>query len=112
MATSKTADDGLPVVRSAKRDVVVRAHLEEFGRTWDLIRPNQLIAAQLMGGDDGQIDPSYISRYFKAHVHPDQQEEFIAAALNDPSLEVEDFMDLIDRMTKAVYGDDLPSPPS
>lgn len=111
MATTKMTDDGLPIVKSTKRKVQVRAHLEEFGRTWDLIRPNQLVASKLVEGTKGDVNPEYITRFFAAHVHPDQRDDFIEAAMGDDTLEVEDFMDLMGRMSEAVYGE-LPSQPS
>lgn len=104
--------DGLPTVTGKKRKLKVRAHLDEFGRTWDLIRPNQVIVSKLAGGAENDIDVAYIVDFFKAHVHPDQRAEFIAAAEADDSLEIEDFMELMDSMTKAVYGDEIPSAPS
>lgn len=104
--------DALPTVTGKNRKLKVRAHLEEFGRTWDLIRPNQIIVAKLAGSDEGDLDVSYILDFFKAHVHPDQRDDFVAAAAADDTLEIEDFMELMDAMTKAVYGDDLPSEPS
>lgn len=109
MATAQNPDE-LPTVKGKKRNVKTRAHLEEFGRTWRLIRPNQLIASQLIDGA-GDINPSYISAYFQAHIHPEERAEFLEAAMGDDSLEIEDFMDLMNRMTEAVYGE-LPSEPS
>lgn len=111
MATSVQNPDELPTVKGKKRPIKVRAHLQEFGETWDLIRPNQIVANQLIGGAEGEINMAYVVDYFKAHVHPDQRDAFMAAAIADDSLAIEDFMDLMNRMTEAVYGQ-LPSEPS
>ena len=107
MATSASKivnPDALPTVTGKKRTVKVRATLDEFGRQWRLIRPNQLVANQMIGsGDD--MNMAAIGDYFKAHLHPDDREEFMAAALADDTLEIEDFMDLMSRMSEAVFED-------
>ncbi len=109
MATAQNPDE-LPTVTGKKRTVKVRATLTEFGRDWRLIRPNSIIASQLMDAGDN-INPVYISKYFAAHVHPDERAEFIEAAENDDSLDLEDLMDLMNRLTEAVYSD-MPAPES
>lgn len=87
MATAQNPDE-LPTVTGKKRTVKVRATLTEFGRDWRLIRPNSIVASQLMDAGDN-INPVYISKYFAAHVHPDdrasEQERYLgelAAKLN------------------------------
>lgn len=110
MATTQNIDE-LPTVTGKKRTVKVRATLKEFGREWRLIRPNQIIANRLVAGAEGEMNIAYLSDYFAAHVHPDEREEFLKAAGEDDSLDIEDLMDLMQRMTEAVYGE-LPSEPS
>lgn len=109
MATAQNPDE-LPTVTGKRRTVKVRATLTEFGRDWRLIRPNSIIASQLMDAGDN-INPVYISKYFAAHVHPDERAEFIEAAESDDSLDLEDLMDLMNRLTEAVYSD-MPAPES
>lgn len=102
----------LPTVKVKKPKVVVRAMLEDvFGRNWRLIRPNQILTNRVMGGTDGNVDIGALNDYFRAHVHPDEQAEFLRLASEEPGVDIEYLMELMQRMSEAVY-DALPSEPS
>lgn len=96
--------------RPKRKTPQVKAKLKAFGEDWRLIRPNQMIAGALID-HDGEINVGYVNDYMVRHIHPDDREKFKAAAIADENLDLEQLMELMDMMTKAVY-DEVPSKPS
>lgn len=88
----------------------VRAKILAFGKEWKLIRPNQMLAGNLVG-HDGELNTTYVNDYLLAHVEPKSREAFKAAALADETLDIEGLMELMQMMTEAVY-EQVPSAPS
>jgi hypothetical protein len=94
----------IPVIQAPTTKVVVRAKLKAFGKEWRLVRPNQIIANATFG-DGERIDIGELNTYFMGHVHPDERAAFLAAAKDDPSVDMEVLMDLMRQMNEAVYAD-------
>ena len=109
MTTAKKAaprKSAVPHVKSKASNVVVRATYEAFGRKdWRLIRPNQLIANEVMGAGADDFDITKLNDYLAAHLHPDDVKEFFDAAMADPSLDIEALEKMLDEMGAAVFSD-------
>lgn len=107
MATAKKAaprKSAVPHAKAKASKVVVRATYEAFGRKdWRLIRPNQLIANQVMGAGAEDFDISKLNDYLAAHLHPDDVKDFFDAAMADPALDIEALETMLEEMGTAVF---------
>lgn len=102
--TRKKASAKLPHGKAKAGKVVVRATYEAFGRDdWRLIRPNQIIANELMGAGAGSFDLSKLNDYLAAHLHPDDRKPFFDAAMADPSLDIEGLEEMLEDMAGLVF---------
>lgn len=95
----------IPHAKAKATKVVVRATYEAFGRKdWRLIRPNQLIANEIMGGAEN-FDITKLNDYLAAHLHPDDRKAFFDAAIADPALDIEALESMLEEMGTAVFSD-------
>lgn len=107
----------LPHVVAPKITVKVRATISAFGRDdWRIVRPNQLIANEMAvdvpdSATQKEKDAASaamignLNRYFKAHIHPDDRDAFMDAALHAEGVDLEYLMDLVGEMGEAAYAD-------
>lgn len=114
MATAKkaaprksTAKKKLPHVKAKDKAVVVRATYEKFGRDdWRLIRPNQIIMNEILSaGDDEDFDVTKLNGYLASHLHPDDRKDFFDAAMDDPTMDIDQLEAMLEEMTEAVFAD-------
>lgn len=104
-APRKSAGAKVPHVKAKSGRVVVRATYGAFGRdNWRLIRPNQLIANEVMSGAEN-FDVAKLNDYLAAHLHPDDRKAFFDAAMADPSLDIEGLESMLEEMGTAVFAD-------
>ena len=105
-APRKSAGAKVPHVKAKASKVVVRATYEAFGRDdWRLIRPNQLLANEVMGAGAEDFDITKLNDYLAAHLHPDDVKAFFDAAMDDPTLDIESLEVMLEEMGTAVFSD-------
>lgn len=96
----------VPVIEAPTPTVKVRAKLKAFGKTWQLVRPNPLLATAFASSNDN-INAEYLDQYFMAHVHPDERGDFLVAARTGEGVDLVYLMELMEQMQEAVYSDGI-----